>query len=213
MTSSIALYGGSFNPIHHGHLIVARRAAEMLKLDRVIFLPSGNPPHKDSSALLEASHRAEMVKLAIAGEPVFAFSDHDLHKSGPSYTVETVTHFADTLGPDLDLYWIIGGDSLADLASWYQVSDLVDGCRIVTAARPGWDVSALDALQSTLSPDQIARLRSDILATPRIEISATDIRRRISGGLSVRYLVPDAVLRYIAEHRLYMGERSPSERP
>ncbi len=212
MASRIALYGGSFNPIHHGHLIVARCVAEALRLDRVIFLPSANPPHKDSSSLLDASRRADMVKLAIDGEAGFEFSDHDLANEGPSYTVETVAHFVGALSGDVDLHWIIGADSLAELASWHRVSDLADTCCLVTAARPGWDATALDALQSALSADQIERLRNRVLQTPRIDISATDIRERIRAGRSVRYLVPDPVRSYIEDNELYRAKRCASGR-
>ena len=137
MAERIALYGGSFNPIHSGHLIIARAVAEQLDLTRVILLPSKHPPHKQAEALLDAAHRAEMVRLAIPDEPLFEFSDFDLTRDGPSYTVETVAHFRKSLGAAVELFWIIGADSLAELSTWHRVCDLVDTCRIITAARPG----------------------------------------------------------------------------
>ncbi len=206
MATRIALYGGSFNPIHIGHLITARSVAEAIPLDRVIFLPSSNPPHKQDQALLDPAHRAQMVKLAIEGEPLFTFSDHDLTKTAPTYTVETVAHFAEALGRDTELHWIIGADSLLELTTWYRVKTLVDSCRIVTAARPGWDPSAMDELCAKLSDRQIEDIRAFVLQTPGIDISATDIRERIRAGLSIRFLVPDAVRAYIDAQKLYRDE-------
>ena len=193
MSGRIGLYGGSFNPIHCGHLIVVRAVAEQLDLGRVIFLPSARPPHKADEALLDYRHRAEMVKLAIADEPRFEFSDFDLARKGLSYTIDTVAHFRRLLGPDAALHWIIGADSLAELTTWSRVSSLVDACRIVTAVRAGWEQIAWDELRETLSAAQVANLQSSVLETPVVEVSSTDIR----------YLVPDCVRSYIGRHALY----------
>ena len=203
MTERIALFGGSFNPIHNGHLIVTRSIAEQLRLERAIFLPAARPPHKTAGALLEAEHRAEMVKLAIAGEPIFEFSDYDLTRAGPGYTIETVAHFREEFGLDASLYWVIGVDSLNDLTTWYRVRALVDSCRIITARRPGWEEIHWEQLRTRLSPEQIAILQSGVLNTPLIDISSTDIRHRIREGRSIRYLVPDCVRAYIDKHDLY----------
>ena len=207
MTERIALFGGSFNPIHNGPLIVTRSIAEQLRLERAIFLPAAKPPHKTAGALLDAEHRAEMVKLAIAGEPIFEFSDYDLTRAGPGYTIETVAHFREEFGPEVSLYWVIGVDSLNDLTTWYRVRALVDSCQIITARRPGWDDIHWEQLRTRLSAEQIAVLQSGVLNTPMIDISSTDIRRRIREGRSIRYLVPDCVRAYIDEHGLY---RSPA---
>jgi nicotinate-nucleotide adenylyltransferase len=208
MTARIALFGGSFNPIHNGHLIVARSIAERLDLERAIFLPSAQPPHKTAVALLDAAHRAEMVKLAIEGEPVFEVSDYDLTRAGPSYTIETVAHFREEFGPDASLYWVIGVDSLNDMTTWYRVGALVDACRIITARRPGWEEIHWEQLGTRLGAEQIATLRSGVLDTPLIDISSTDIRQRIRDGRSIRYLVPDCVRAYIDEHGLYTSPAS-----
>ncbi len=207
MAEAIGLFGGSFDPIHHGHLIVARAIFEQLGLERMIFLPSASPPHKEAHDLTEAAHRAEMVKLAIEDEPGFAFSDFDLSRSGPTYTIDTIAHFRAHAGRGVGLCWIIGADSLADLPSWHRVSALVDECRIVTAARPGWTGMDWDKLHGVLRDEQIARLRHGVFETPRLEISSTDIRRRVFEGRSIRYLVPDCVRDYIESHQLY---RRPS---
>ncbi len=203
MALRIGLYGGSFDPIHHGHLIVARAVAEQLELDRVIFLPSARPPHKDGDNLAPTAHRAALVKLAIAGEPRFEFSDYDLTRGGPSYTIDTVQHFRKVLGDQVVLHWIIGTDSLAELTTWHRIDALIEACRVVTAARGGVESVEWDALASALSEKQVADLKAGVLETPVIDISATDIRARIGTGRSIRFLVPGAVRAYIEEHALY----------
>ena len=198
----IGLFGGSFNPIHNGHLIAARAVGDLLGLSRVVFIPSPNPPHKEGADLADAADRLEMVRLAIAGETGFDCSDIEIGRSGPSYTIVTVEAFR-RIESGRPLFWIIGADSLGELHTWYRVGELADLCRIVTAARPGFDRPDLSALSRVLTADQVRRIEGDILATPRIDISATEIRRRVSAGQSVRYLVPDAVLEYVRRRGLY----------
>ena len=203
MVRRIGLYGGSFDPIHNGHLIVARAIVERLDLERVIFLPTANPPHKADEDLAAADDRAEMVKLAIRDEPVFDYSDFDLARKGPSYTIDTVTHFRKQLGRRAALHWIIGADLLAELSAWRQAATLVDTCRVVTAARAGPQQIAWDRLRATLSETQIENLQKDVLDTPVIQISSTDIRHRVRHGRSIRFLVPDPVREYVEKHGLY----------
>lgn len=205
MSERIALFGGSFNPIHCGHLVIARAAAEGLLLDRVIFLPSRRPPHKSAGSLLDAAHRVEMVRRAITGERFFELSEFELKANGTNYTIDTVAHFREVFGLEVSLHLIIGVDSLNDLTSWYRVQALVDACRIVTAQRPGWDEIRWDQLRTRLSEDQIAVLKSGVLSTPRMEISSSDIRHRIREGKSIRWLVPESVREYIDAHQLYRG--------
>ena len=199
----IGLFGGSFNPIHHGHLIVAQAVAERIGLDRVIVLPSNQPPHKPVRHLLEAVHRVEMVRIAIEGEPLFELSDFDVTRHGPTYTIDTIAHFRNQFGSEVELCWIIGADSLAELATWHRVEELVDTCRIVTAVRPGCTNVDWQPLATLLTDEQIARLRADIVPTPMIDISSTNLRERVRRGQSIRYLVPDAVRQYINQHGLY----------
>lgn len=203
MAESIGLFGGSFDPIHCGHLITARAVAERLSLDRVLFLPAANPPHKLDRTLIATEHRAEMVRLAIKDEPLFTFSDFDLTRKGPSYTIDTVAHFQSEFGQGTILYWIIGADALADLPSWHRIQDLVDACQITSAARPGWRLEVSGSLSRVLTSDQIEKIKSGITETPMIDICATDIRTRVGAGQSIRYLVPEAVRDYIERHRAY----------
>lgn len=199
----LLLFGGSFNPIHVGHLIIARAAAEKLGVERTILIPSAAPPHKTGSDLAAPEDRLEMVRLAVAGEPGFEVSDIELRREGPSYTLLTVQAYRQQVGADVPLYWLIGGDTLPELHGWYHIAELVDLCRIVTAVRPGFETPNFSPLFGCLSLAQIQRLRESILSTPRIDISATQIRARVREGKSIRYLVPESVADDIAQGQLY----------
>ena len=206
MSKGVALFGGSFNPIHIGHLIVARAVAEHLQASRMVLIPSRNPPHKNDDKLADAADRLEMVRLAIADEPTFEVSDIEIKRSGPSYSYLTIQAFRESVGVDVSLYWVIGGDTLPDLYTWYHISDLLRLCHVATAVRPGFETPDLSPLESILSPQHVQRLREMILPTVRIDISATNIRERIALGQSIRYLVPEAVHRYIEQRELYRAE-------
>lgn len=208
MTPGVALFGGSFNPIHMGHLIAARAVAEHLRLSRVVLIPSANPPHKlGHEDLVDAAHRLQMTSLAVEGDRMFEVSDVEIRRTGPSYTILTVEHYRSMLPPETRLYWIIGGDSLPELASWYRVRELVELCHIVTAVRPGYDCPDLEPLAAVLTQEQVERLKQGVLPTPRIDLSATEIRRRVRDNLPIRYMVAEPVEAYIREHRLYCGAR------
>ena len=215
-TPNIALFGGTFDPIHCGHLIVARCVLERLSLDGVTFIPSANPPHKGGADLSDVAHRLAMVELAIdeprslvGAEPGFACDDCEARRTGPSYTLDTVMHFRERLGPEATIHWIIGADSLAELESWHRVAELVDACNIVTVNRPGTSAGDqrpdLSTFGRVLGEHHVAKLEHGILQTPHIGISATDIRRRVAAAQSIRYLVPEPVRQYIEDHQLYRG--------
>lgn len=204
----LLLFGGSFDPIHHGHLIPARDIAERLNIDRILLIPGAKPPHKQDARLADAKHRFAMCRAAVAGDPLFDVSDWELHQQGPTYTVQTVRHYREITPSDVDLYWLIGMDSLLELGTWYQIDQLADLCILTTAARPGFRLDDWSHLENLLSPDQIKRIANHVIESSRIEISATAIRRRVAHTQSVRYLVPDPVAAYIATHRLYQSEHA-----
>jgi len=203
MSASVALFGGSFNPIHIGHLIVARCVAEALSVSRLVLIPSRNPPHKNGDDLAPAEDRLEMTRLAVAGDSLFEVSDVEIRRSGPSYTFLTVSAYRESLGPDARLYWVIGADTLPDLHSWYRIGDLMALCQIVTARRPGYEQPDLTALARVLPAERVQELQKLALRTPRIDVSASMIRQRVREGRSIRHLVPDAVNEYIGRQGLY----------
>ncbi len=203
MSERIGLFGGTFNPIHHGHLIIARSVRERLELDRLVFIPSAKPPHKQDERLAPAEARLAMVRLAVEGEPGFNVDDVEIRREGPSYTVLTVEAYHQRAGTSVELFWLIGGDTLPELATWYRIEDLVGMCRFVTAVRPGFESPDLTSLMERLPLPRVRQLESDILETPCIDISSTEIRRRIADGRSIRYLVPERVRDYVDEQGLY----------
>jgi len=194
MSSRVAIYGGTFDPIHTGHLLAAQEALERCALSKVVFLPSGDPPHKSRPDMAPASDRAEMVVRGIAGDPRFELSRSEIERSGKSYTVETLELLHREWGTGVELFLLIGIDSAIEMPTWTSPERVVDLARVAVLARPGFDR---------------ARVRSDLarrmifLDSPAFEVSSTDIRNRIREGRSVLYLVPDAVMAYISETRLY----------
>ena len=204
MGDKVALYGGSFNPIHIGHLITARAIAEHLNLSRVLFVPSARPPHKWSHELASPEHRLEMVRLAIAGEPGFGVTDVELRQPRLTYPIQSIELFRQELGGSAELYWVVGGDTVRDLPTWYRLRDMLQLCHLVIAARPGFQLPDLSGLLDLLRPEQIEDLRAGVVPTPQIEVSATVIRQRVRERRSIRHLVPDAVCDYIDDYGLYL---------
>jgi len=203
--AGVLLFGGSFDPIHHGHLRVCRSVAQQLGVQRTILIPNANPPHKSSAALAAAADRLELCRLAVREDPQFSVSDWETRQSGPNYSLLAVRHFRDELGDEAELYWLIGADSLAELHTWHQPAELIDACTLVTAGRPGWERPDLAALRALLGESRVRRLLEQILPTPLIDISATQIREKLRRGQSIRGLVPRDVEQAIAARRLYAG--------
>lgn len=203
--SGVALFGGSFNPIHVGHLISARAIVEHLSLSQAIIIPAAYPPHKWSSELAGAEHRLAMAGLAVENEPHLRVSDIEIRQGGMNYSIRSVEEYRLTMGDHVRLHWIIGGDTLLDLHMWHRIREMVDLCRIVTAVRPGFETPDLSPLLSVLSPQQVERIREGIIPTPRVDVSATEIRWRVREGRSIRYLVPESVREYILSNGLYRG--------
>ncbi len=202
----VVVLGGTFDPVHHGHLIVARHVAERLGAPRVVLMPASAPPHKKSPAACPKD-RLSMLQRAINGDTLFQVSTLELDRPGPSYTYHTLTALRQHYGDAVEIVWVIGLDMLIDLHKWYRSAEVADMARLVTVARPPMpaDLDAkLQPLGQTLGPERTERLRQDILLdAPLIDIASTDIRRRVAHGLSVRYLIPKAVADYIEQHGLY----------
>lgn len=198
------LFGGSFDPIHHGHLITARAAAELLSQDTVVLIPSAIPPHRTPKDLAPPGDRLEMCRRAVAGDPLFEVDDWELRQPGPSYTLHTVRAFRERR-PGPRPHWLIGQDTLGDLQWWHRVEELVDECRIVTTARPGFQQPDLSGLAARISAERLAEIRANILETPQVQISSRELRSRRQRGLSIRYFTPESVIEYIEARGLYNG--------
>jgi len=190
-------FGGSFNPLHNGHLLVARAVAEAAGFDRVVLIPSAQPPHKPQAAdLADAAHRLGMCQAVAKCDPFFEIETLELGRRGPSYTIDTARELKRLGWPKVS--WLIGADMVQMLPNWHQPKDLLNEVDFVIAQRPGYEID----WQSL--PDPFRLLKRQIVAAPLVQISASEIRRRIGEGKAIRYLVPPEVERYISNHRLYV---------
>jgi nicotinate-nucleotide adenylyltransferase len=185
----IGILGGTFNPIHIGHLILAEEAREKLGLDRVVFVPAYLPPHKNDSDIADAGNRLAMVKLAIAGNKYFSVSDMEIRRDGRSYTIDTIKEFKKECPKD-ELFFIIGSDLLNYLDDWKDLNEIVRMVKFIAATRPGYSLQKLPASINTL-------------AIRAVDISGYEIRACVKERKSFRYLVPEAVYKYITLHKLY----------
>ncbi len=201
VAKKILLYGGSFDPVHNGHLHIAREAADRIDADKVVFIPAGMPPHKLGKQMASAEDRYEMLKRATEFESMFDVSDYEVSMDSPSFTVHTVRFFRSQFR-NCQLCWLIGGDSFSQLASWYSIGNLVDICTIVTVGRPGFELDR-EPLKAKLSAEQIYRLVENIIEVPLTGESSTEVRDRAGRGESIEELVPGAVAEYIREKGLY----------
>lgn len=221
----LGLLGGSFNPIHNGHLALASHVLDKLQLDRVLFIPTGDPPHKRNGSLAPAKDRYEMVRLAIADTPSFDLSDIELRRTGKSYTIDTVRTLQQQRGFSTDLHFLIGLDAFLDFPDWKDPTELLRLCRFVVVPRPGQSFQSLAMMPLLPTPDRQALAQLDRGESPRLDIalpscrgiiclpippcatSASDIRQRIRSGTTLANLLPPLVESYILRHRLYQEDR------
>ena len=190
--------GGTFDPIHHGHLVAASEVQAWFDLDEVVFVPTGQPWQKSDRAVSPAEHRYLMTVIATASNPRFTVSRVDIDRGGPTYTIDTLRDLAAKI-PDADLYFITGADALAEIFTWRDADELFELARFVGCTRPGYE----------MNPSTIEAIPSDrvtILEIPALAISSSDCRDRRLKGEPVWYLVPDGVVQYIAKHDLYTAE-------
>jgi len=197
----IGVFGGTFDPIHTGHLIVANTGGGQLGLDNILFIPAGQPWLKTDRFLTPAHHRARMVELAIGDNPCFRYSEIEILRPGPTYTIDTVKQLHDEYPQGTELCLMLGIDALGDLDRWHQPRKLIKLAAIAGIGRPGsetLDRAVLERVKSGLA-NQIATI-----SVPMIDISSTDIRSRVREGKSIKYLVPEPVEKYIKDHGLYL---------
>lgn len=197
----VLCHGGSFNPIHVGHLIVARAAAEAAGFDQVLLIPSAVPPHKQADpSMASAADRLTMCQLAVSGMAGFAVSDIELQRAEPSYTVETARRLR-SLGMT-EVCWLIGADTVPNLAAWREPEALLREVRFVVAARPGHDID----WGHVKPPYQF--LQDSVVKTPLVDLSASEIRQRVAAGLPIDFMTPPAVIDFIRQRRLYLTPTS-----
>lgn len=222
----LGLLGGSFNPIHNGHLAIAHRVYERLQLARVLFIPTGDPPHKRSGSLAPAQARLEMVEIAIAETPFFKASTVDINRIGKSYSIDTVHEIHGQYGPYWNLFFIIGLDAFLEFSTWRSPEQLLRLCHFVVVTRPGQSFQSLSTMPLLSNLDAQALRQLDLgtldqveiavpgssgltcLSLPPCLISASEIRRRVQCGVSLANMLPPPVESYILQHRLYQEDRN-----
>ena len=194
----VGIFGGTFDPIHYGHLVAAEEARAILGLEQVMIAPAGQPPHKTDRPITPPEHRVAMVQLAIASNPCFVLSRVDLDRPGPHYSVDMVTRLRREMGPG-EMFLIVGMDSLMEMPSWHECERLMGLCYIVGVNRPGYtyDLAPLEKAVPGIS----AHIR--VLEAPQLEISSHELQERVRRGLPIKYQVPEAVEEYIQRHKLY----------
>ena len=200
---NIGVMGGTFDPIHNGHLIVAEEARARINLAEILFVPAGQPWLKTDRPISAAEHRLQMVRFAIADKPYFKLSTVDIERAGASYTVDTIADLQGQIGAEDELFLILGWDSLAELPQWHEPSQLITMCRLVVVPRPGYPRPKLKKLEAAI-PGISERVM--FLDKPRVDVSASAIRERVAQGLTIYHLVPEPVNRYIKGYRLYLAE-------
>lgn len=188
--------GGTFDPIHYGHLVAAEEALVQFNLDRVVFMPTGEPARKTHRNVTPAEDRYLMTVIATASNPDFQVSRLEVDRPGVTYTVDTMTELRIIHGDETELFFITGADAILDILTWKDSQRLADVCTLIAATRPGYDLSRLDAPEA-------GGLKVEIMEVPALAISSTDIRARIAARRPVRYLLPEAVATYVSKNHLY----------
>ncbi len=198
--TSLGIIGGTFDPVHFGHLIAAECARAEFGLDRVIFIPARIPPHKDARGILDEDKRYHMVDLAVRNNPAFEVSDLELKRGGVSYTIDTIEHYQKAY-PGGSISFIMGLDSLFILDTWKDIERLAQMCRFIIVTRPGYNIHDEEKLWDRLP--KVFWRQADFVPIPGLDISSSDIRKRVSQGKPIRYMLPENVERFIRENHLY----------
>jgi len=199
-TYRLGIMGGTFNPIHYGHLVAAEQARSSFKLQEVVFVPSGIPPHKDVSHVIDPEHRYLITVLATAANPHFSVSRAEIDRKGPSFAIDTIKYFLDLYkARNPDVYFITGMDAVMEILSWKRPDRIMKLCTIIAATRPGYNK---ERLRKVLGPENFKAVKT--LQVSALAISSTDIRLRVAAGLPIKYLLPDSVENYIEKNGLYI---------
>jgi nicotinate-nucleotide adenylyltransferase len=204
----IALFGGTFDPIHLGHTTVASDALEQIGAEKIIFVPAKLSPLKGSLPRASDNHRLKMISLAIAGEKSFQVSDYELKKPAPSYTLATVQKFQADYGGETSIHWLIGADSVDDLAYWYKVTELIDACNLTTMYRAGCDPPDFTRFDEIWGSERVEKLQRNIIRTPLVDVSSTEIRDLIAKNGDFSEMLHPAVADYIRKNGLYQLKES-----
>jgi len=199
----IILFGGTFDPIHLGHIQVADAALQHVGAEQIIFIPAKRSPHKKQQPIASETDRIAMIQLAIGARKDFSLSDCECKRPQPSYTLDTVREFLAQYGPDTALIWLVGADAVKDLPHWYRIDELLAAADIAVMYRAGYPRPDFEGCRPDLTPRQIEKLEKNVVPVPLVDISSTGIRTRLSQGQNVDDMLPAEVLAYIKTHDLY----------
>jgi nicotinate-nucleotide adenylyltransferase len=200
----IGIMGGTFNPIHNGHLVTAQEALSQFDLDRVIFIPTGNPPHKTGQEIADSEDRYIMTVIATSSNSNFFVSRIEIDRGKKSYTIDTVRQLRKKYGKGSSLYFITGADAILEILTWKNTDEIISLCKFIAATRPGYDMTRIEDLKKKLfSGDESSYKKIYVMEIPALSISSTDIRNRVRSGRPIDYLVPEGVCNYILKHGLY----------
>lgn len=202
----LALFGGTFDPIHLGHTAVAAVAAEHIGAEKIVFIPAKHSPLKDSFPQARDDDRLAMIALAIADNKKFQLNDYELRKSEPSYTLETVRHFQTDYGAKALIYWLVGADSIDELSRWYGIVELIDECNLCVMFRAGCEPPDFAKFKDIWCAARVEKLQRNVIRTPLIDISSTEIRNRLATGRDVADMLHPSVADYIHRHGLYQSK-------
>jgi nicotinate-nucleotide adenylyltransferase len=202
----ICIFGGSFDPVHYGHLLMAETAREQLSLDRLLFMPAAIAPHKKQRPQAADKHRVEMLNLALAGHPQLLVSTLEIDRQGVSYTVDTLRAMR-AEHPGAELFFLMGADSLVDLPTWREPQAVCELAILAVVRRLGAPPPDFSGLAGIVAPERIALFERHEVEMPLIELRSTELRQRVAAGRSIRYRTPRAVEKYIQTHRLYGGRQ------
>ena len=200
----IILFGGTFDPVHLGHTTVAKSAAEYIHAERVIFIPAKCSPLKSLSPRVGDNDRLKMLNFAIEGQEKYEVSDYEISKPAPSYTLDTVRYFQSIYSSEYTLYWLVGADSIDDLIYWHRITELIDECNVSMMYRAEYDKPDFSKYKDVWGMERVEKLQKNIIPTPLVNISSTEVRREIASGADVTQMLDKTVFSYIKENKLYL---------
>ena len=199
---NLGIMGGTFDPIHIGHLVTAEEAWQQYGLDKVIFIPAGLPPHKEAENISDSEHRYMMTVLAVINNPRFYVSRYEIDKTSPSYTIDTVRYLLRYYGKGTNIYFITGTDAVLEILTWKDYEELLNSCHFIAASRPGYTLERLQTKAEGYYPDILEKVH--LLENPAMSVSSTFIRSRVREGKTIKYLTSELVEHYIYKNNLYL---------
>ena len=205
MKQKIILFGGTFDPIHQGHLLVADSAIQQIHAEKIIFIPARRSPHKNFLPVADGDMRLEMISIAIADKDKYTVSDCELKRPEPSFTLDTIRNIKSEYPKNSLFYWLLGADMVKDLPKWHKIHELIDECHLCVMLRPGFEQPSFSKFEPILGLQRVKKLEKNVILTPLVDVSSTKIRQQLALKQDIQSMVPPKVLVYIQKNGLYLG--------